>query len=62
MSDPYADRTHDDSFEPLCTATPLANPASCLASAMIDIARTAASAALHQEYSTDLPPVQPETT
>ena len=64
MSDPYADRTHDDAGEPLCTATPLANPppANCLASALIDITRTAASAALSREYSEDLPPAQPETT
>lgn len=62
MRDPYADRTHDDNGEPLCTATPLTNPASCLAAAFIDITRTAASAALHREYSQDLSPDQPEAT
>jgi len=48
---PWSSANHDDfhsaeSFdqagEPLCTATPLTNPASCLAAAFIDITRTAA--------------------
>lgn len=51
--DPYADRTHDDCNEVLCTATPLANPhAASLFAAAADIARTAA---------TTLPPELPPT-
>jgi len=49
----------DDSGEPLCSL-PTA-PASCLSAALVDIARTAASA-LHREYSTNLPPAEPPTT
>jgi len=48
----------DDNGEPLCSL-PTA-PASCPSAALVDIARTAATA-LHREYSHDLPPAEPPT-
>jgi hypothetical protein len=62
IRDDYADRSVDDSGEILCTAPepPPIAPSTCLASAMLDIGRTAGNA-LAREYSQHLPPALPPT-